>query len=108
MRIKYETSRLKVIDVQVRTKKDDSQYAVISIEFPDRFDAISLRKNPKHKKKHISMLCFTPHAFPSIIPENEYIFKGFVSFGYGSTFLVIEDFYDAKTGESFLAGQGVL
>jgi len=102
MKIKFQTSKLRTLSVQVREKAEGTKYAIISIDYPDRFDAIALKKNPTHKSKHISLICFLQNMYEMLEADKEYLFSGFVSFGYGSTFLVLEDFIDASTGESWL------
>jgi len=103
MKINYKTGGLKVIKQQERCTDNEVDYAVFKCEFPDKFDAIALRKNDKHKVKIISLICFIPSLFSEIEENETYIFTGFISFGYGSTFLVVEDFYCPKTGVSWAA-----
>jgi hypothetical protein len=103
MKINFRTTEGHIKDVQIRQKEDGTQYAVLRISAKDDFDGFRLRKSQKTPAtKDITLLCFIPAMFESFQVVTRAIFKGFVSFGYGNTFLVLEDYIDARTGESFL------
>lgn len=105
--IKFQTPLYKLLDVQVRKKGgklidgEEPLYAVLRISSIEQFDNFRLKKRPERQQKNITMICFTRHLWKMISPENLYVFKGFVSFAYGSTFLVVETIINALGQDLF-------
>ena len=89
---------MRIEEIQVRTRKLDEfsskEYAVLSVFYFDRFDGMSLRrllgKKPPAGKK-ITLMIFNPPLYKLLSVGSSYMFRGFVSFGYGNTFLVCEE-----------------
>jgi hypothetical protein len=88
--------RIEEIQKRNRINKDGlpAEYAVFSVFHFDRFDECSLLKRAHVSKspgKKITIMCFLPGLYNQVERGKTYMFKGFVSFGYGNTFLVTEE-----------------
>lgn len=90
MKIHFNTDLVELKEVQERMKEDGDSYAVLRIEPKDTFNTFALKNKAKAKKKQITLLCFIPSLYEELKIEERLKFEGFVSFGYGNTFLVVE------------------
>ena len=70
------------------------EYAVISITFNDIFDGDTLTYVNRKAEKKITLMCFREELYKRVVIGDCFSFKGFVSFGYGNTFLVVKRIYD--------------
>lgn len=98
MKIKFKTGLITIAEIQVRARKDKegnmTEYAVLSGFHFDRFSEFTLREKLHGKPvpgKKITFMCFYRPLWDIIEPNHEYMLTGFVSFGYGNTFLVVEE-----------------
>lgn len=98
MKIKFKTGLITIAEIQIRARKDRdgnmSEYAVLSGYHFDRFSEFSLREKLNGKPvpgKKITFMCFYRPLWQIIELNHQYMLKGFVSFGYGNTFLVVEE-----------------
>lgn len=83
--------------VSRRKRKDEmgneTEYAVFQVVHNDSFGTFSLIK-VKGKPKNITLMCFKEHIFENVVEGETYSLSGFISFGYGNTFLVIDEAKD--------------
>lgn len=86
-----------LLDLQLRKRRgsdgEESEYAVLKIGSFDLLDNFLL--NPRLSKKAITLMCFEEGIYYHLEPEKRYSFKGFISFGYGNTYLCIKDAKDS-------------
>lgn len=69
--------------------KNMEEYAVIHVAFEDCFDEKKLMENFKKKHKSITLMCFLPNIYERLVVGDRFSFEGFISLGYGNTFLVV-------------------
>lgn len=94
-KIKWEGNRLEIMDISIRRRrKDDNsyeEYAVLKVPLMDSFDALTHNEFPKRKRfQDIALMCFDVNLYGHFVIGEIYSFEGFLSFRYGSTYLVIE------------------
>ena len=70
------------------------EYAVFSVTFNDIFDGGTLTYVNHKAEKKITLMCFKEELYKRVVIGECFSFKGFVSFGYGNTFLVVKRIYD--------------
>lgn len=73
--------------------ENETEYAVFQVVHSDNFGTFSLIKS-KRKEKKITLMCFKEHIFENVMEGETYSLSGFISFGYGNTFLVVDDAKD--------------
>ena len=112
-KIKWQMDKVHVIDCTLRMKRtisDDfpQMYAVIKVSFSDSWDTYSFtRIHKRYKTKYLTLMCFEESLFQEIMgiikrcfEQDGFAptmsFEGFVSFGYGNTYLVIEEMREVK------------
>lgn len=91
-----------VMDVSFRKRinireNQEEEYAVIHVLNIKQMDEISEehKKNKKKRVKFLCLMCFKPEIYRNLVANQIFSFKGFISFGLGSTFFCISDARDA-------------
>jgi len=80
---KGRKGELKAVSVrEAHSTKDGKEYAVLTV--------VASRRGGKN----ITMMCFIPAIYNVLSLNDTYSYSGFVSFGYGNTFLVVEEVRD--------------
>ena len=97
--IKWNVKRVWITDLSCRTRKNQwtknmEEYAVVSIEFKDMFDEATLALTQRLSHKKITLMVFREEIYKRLIVGDRFSFGGFLSFGYGNTFLVVKKAFD--------------
>lgn len=88
-----------VQDISLRSRKNQwtkniEPYAVITITHEDTFDETQLIQSTKKTHKKITLMCFQEILYKRLVVGDRFSFSGFISFGYGNTFLVVTKIKD--------------
>lgn len=73
----------------------DDKYAVLSVGVDDYYSDKKAQFVRNSKSKNVTLMLFDERLFSTVAEGWVRSFAGFVSFGYGNTFLVIEKVFDA-------------
>lgn len=98
-KVKFTLEKVLIIKKDIRTKVNlrngiDDRYAVLSVSIRDNLDVIKNTFVDKVKKKFITLMVFDEFLCVTLAENCKYSFTGFVSFGYGNTYLVVEKAYN--------------
>lgn len=89
-----------VINISKRIRVDihgeKEEYSVIQVVFTDEIDEVEETEGRrKRRRKFLSLMCFIPNIYNNIVERQIFTFRGFISFGYGSTYFCIDKATDA-------------
>ena len=92
---KWRNKKCRIKSINYRTRITDSgeeqPYLSMKVESMDDFDSVTFSKiKAKRKRKDINVMCFRSNLFESFSEGEIYDLSGFISFGYGNTYLVIK------------------
>lgn len=99
-KIKWTAKKVVIQSIQIRSRTNDwtkkiEDYAVIGIHLQDSFDSQRFRPGVKPVQKKLTLMCFLEDIWKRLVEGKKFSFRGFVSFGYGNTFLVVEDAFSS-------------
>jgi hypothetical protein len=96
IRVSWKVPCICVLSVSKRERINllgvKEEYAVIGIGTISDFDDLTLESFPRNRKvKVLSLMCFIPSIYNNVHEGQMYVFKGKVGFGYGNTYLTVEE-----------------
>lgn len=95
--VNFEIKKCYLLEIQLRTKRDsdggESEYAVLKVGTLDLLD--EFQSTGSASRKVITLMCFEPSIYFKLQDGDWYRMKGFVSFGYGNTYLCITEAFDS-------------
>ena len=97
--IKWNVKRVWLAEMSKRTRKNQwtkniDEYAVVAIRFFDDYDGNTLAPEVEKRHKKITLMVFKEEIYKRLIVGDRFSFGGFISFGYGNTFLVVKKAFD--------------
>ena len=108
-RVSFSVRKITLVNKDIRSKINlrngvDDEYAVLSVgKGRDNVEPISFRSE-KNKRKFITLMCFDERLFKTLVCNEVYSFTGSVSFGFGNTYLVVEEAFN-QIGEKIYLGE---
>lgn len=97
--IKWTLKKAQIDAIDIRKKKNpytgnEEFYAVIKVILIDKFDTFKMAHTSHVRHKGITLMCFREPIFKCLVESEMFSFSGFVSFGYGNTYLVVRKAFD--------------
>jgi len=108
-RVSFSIKKTTLLYKDIRSKVNlragiDDEYAVLTVgSGREKIVDITCRQT-KHKRNFVTLMCFNERLFKTLVCNEVYSLTGCVSFGFGNTYLVVEEAFN-QLGEKIYLGE---